>query len=151
MTTSEPIGDGETLTVQIPLRLRKRGGRKLMIVPEGATAWAPQRAHIDDAMVRAIARAHRWRHMLETGVHTTITELAAAEKINASYVGRVLRLTLLSPEIVQAIIDGRQPPELTLATLMRPFPAGWRKQANGLHRYSRHEPSARNVPLGCSA
>jgi hypothetical protein len=85
-------------------------------------------------MVKAIARAHRWQHMLETGVHTTIAELAAAEKINASYVGRVLRLTLLSPEIVEAIIDGRQPPELTLAALMRPFPAGWREQVNGLHR-----------------
>ena len=52
------IGDGETLTVQIPLRLRKRGGRKLMVAPEGATAWAPQRARVDNAMVKAIARAH---------------------------------------------------------------------------------------------
>ena len=60
------IVDGETLTVQIPLRLRKRGGRKLMVVPEGATAWALQRPRVANAMVKAIARAHRWRKMLRT-------------------------------------------------------------------------------------
>ena len=79
---TEQIGDGETLTVPIPLRLRKRGGRKLMVVPEGATAWAPQRARVDGAMVKAIARAHRWRRLIESGEYASISELAAAEKIN---------------------------------------------------------------------
>ena len=85
MTAAEQISDSETLTVQIPLRLRKRGGRKLMIVPEGATAWAPQRARVDSAVVKAIARAHRWRRMVESGDYASVTELAAAEKINQSY------------------------------------------------------------------
>ena len=79
---ADQIVDGETLTVQIPLRLRKRGGRKLMVVPEGATPYAPQRARVDSAMVKATARAHRWRRMLEDGTYGTIAELAAAEKIN---------------------------------------------------------------------
>ena len=70
----------------------------------------------------------RWLKLLETGVYATIDEMAAAEKINASYVCRVLRLTLLAPDIVEAILDGRQPPEVTLAGLMRPFPAGWGEQ-----------------------
>ena len=75
-------------------------------------------------MVKAIARAFRWREMLENGTHATIAEVAAAEKINETYVGRVLRLTLLAPDIVEAILGGRQPAEVTLAGLMRPFSVG---------------------------
>lgn len=77
------------------------------------------------AMVKALARAFRWRKLLETGVFATVEEIAAAEKINASYVSRVLRLTLLAPNIVEAILDGRQPAEMTLAVLMEPFAVGW--------------------------
>ena len=80
-------------------------------------------------MVKAIARAFRWRAMLENGKHATIAEIAAAEKINESYVGRVLRLTLLAPDIVEAILDGRQPAGVTLAGLMRPFAVEWTEQA----------------------
>jgi hypothetical protein len=128
MTAVDQICDGETLTVQIPLRLRRRGGRKLMIVPKGATAWAPQRARVDNAMVKAIARAHRWRRLLESGEYSSITDLAAAEKISQSYVCRVLRLTLLAPDVVEAILDGRHTAEMTLATMMEPFPVGWQEQ-----------------------
>jgi hypothetical protein len=78
-------------------------------------------------MVKAIARAFRWREM-ENGTYATIAEVAAAEKINESYVGRVLRLTMLAPDIVEAILDGRQPAEMTLAGLMRRFAVGWREQ-----------------------
>jgi hypothetical protein len=63
--------------------------------------------------------------MLEGGECATIREIAAAEKINESYVGRVLRLTLLAPDFVEAILDGRQPAQVTLAVLMRPFAVGW--------------------------
>ena len=122
---ADKVCDSETFTVRIPLRLRKRGGRKLLIAPGDATAWAPQRARVDSAMVKAIARAHRWRRLLESGEYGSITELAAAEKINQSYVGRVMRLTLLSPEIVQVILDGRNTAELTIAALMKPFSADW--------------------------
>jgi hypothetical protein len=66
---------------------------------------------------KAIARAFRWREMLENGTHATIAEIAAAEKINETYVGRVLRLTLLAPDIVEAILNGRQPAEMALAGL----------------------------------
>ena len=79
-------------------------------------------------MVKAIARAFRWRELLENGTHATIAEIAAAEKINESYVGRVLRLTLLAPDIVEAILGGRQPAGLQLADLLRRFPVGWREQ-----------------------
>jgi hypothetical protein len=120
-------------------RLRKRGGRKLIVVPEGATAWAPPRARVDSAMLKAIARGHRWRRLIESGEYASTTELAAAEKINQSYVCRVLimRLTLLAPEIVEAILDGRQPAELMLANLMQSFPVGWQEQVEGWISVSR--------------
>jgi hypothetical protein len=79
-------------------------------------------------LVKALSRAFRWRKLLETGVFATVEEIAAAEKINASYVGRVLRLTLLAPDIVEATLDGRQPTNLTLAVLMRPFAVGRKEQ-----------------------
>lgn len=120
--------DGRTMTVRVPMTFTKRGGRKLVISPDGVSAVAPSRPRVDSTMVKALARAFRWRKLLETGVFATIEEIAAAEKINASYVGRVLRLTLLMPEIVEVILDGRQPPELTLAVLMKPFAVAWAKQ-----------------------
>lgn len=128
MTDAEQISDGETLTVQVPLRLRKRGGHKLMVAPEGTTAWAPQRARVDNAMVKAIARAHRWRRLLESGEYSSITELATAEKVNQSYVCRVLRLTLLAPEIVDAILNGAQPANVQIEHLLKPFSVEWLQQ-----------------------
>ena len=67
--------------------------------------------------------------MMETGRYGTIDELAAAEKINPSYVSRLLRLTLLAPAIVEAILEGRQPDSMTLPSLMEPFPLEWGRQA----------------------
>jgi hypothetical protein len=121
--------NGATLSVDIPLRIRRRGGRKVMLAPDGTSAWAPPRARVDNAMVKAIARAHRWRQMLESGEYTSITDLAAAERINQSYVCRVLRLTLLAPALVEAILDGRHPSRLQLRTLLNPFPSDWSAQA----------------------
>jgi hypothetical protein len=77
-------------------------------------------------MVKAIVRAFRWRDMLENDEYATIREIAAAEKINETYVGRVLRLTLLAPDIVEAILGGRQPPALQLDRLLWRFPVGWK-------------------------
>jgi hypothetical protein len=81
-------------------------------------------------MIKALARAFRWRKLLETGVYGTIEELAAAEKINSSYLSRVLRLTLLSPYVVEVILDGRHPSDLTLAKIMEPFPVKWQEQVS---------------------
>jgi hypothetical protein len=128
-------GDGRTVTIRIPMSIRRRGGRKLVLALDGTNvAMAPVRRHIDNAVVKATARAFRWRELLENGTHATIAEIAAAEKINESYVGRVLRLTLLAPDIVEAIMGGRQPAALTLATLMRRFPVGWAAQRAALLR-----------------
>jgi len=112
--------------VRVPLAVRKRGGRKLVLTPGG---MAPRgAAAADTTLVKAVARAFRWRRMLETGRYSTINELAAAEKINSSYVSRLLRLTLLAPDIVEAILDGRQPDGMSLPGLMVPFPVEWGEQ-----------------------
>ena len=124
--------DGATLTVHVPMKIRRRGGRKLVIAPDGSTGWAPPRAQIDNTLVKALARAHRWRRLLESGRYANVEEIAAAEKINASYISRILRLALLAPDIVEAILDGRQPREMQLADLLSPFPVEWETQRRSL-------------------
>ena len=109
-----------TLSVRVPFAVRKRGGRKLAITPDGRTERP--RPRIDSALGEAIARAYRWQRLLEIGECGSITELAAAEKIDRSYLCRVLRLTLLAPEFVEAIPDGRQVEAVTLPALMKGSP-----------------------------
>jgi hypothetical protein len=117
-------GSAQTLTVVIALNVKPRGGRKAMVTP-GVLALERRQ---DVTLIKAVARAFRWRRMLEGGQYTTVQELAAAEKINASYVSRVLRLTLLAPDMVEAILDGRQPEGMTLPGLLKPFPIVWNGQ-----------------------
>jgi hypothetical protein len=114
----------QTLTVVIPLRVKARGGRKAMVTP-GVLALERRQ---DITLIKAVARAFRWRRMLESGCFGTINELAAAERINSSYVSRVLRLTLLAPDLVEAILDGRQPEAMNLRRLLMPFPVAWSEQ-----------------------
>ena len=94
--------------MHIPLTFRRRGGRKLVVTPDGAP-WAP-RPRVDNAIVKALARAFRWRKMLDDGAHPTLEDLARANGVNSTYVSRLLRLTMLAPDVVgaQAILDGRQ-------------------------------------------
>jgi len=104
---------------------RKQGGRKLVIAPNGTETGAPVRHRVDNAMVKALARGFRWRKLLNTGVYGSIDEITAKEKINSSYVGRLLRLTLLAPDTVEAILDRRRPADMTLAALIQPFALVW--------------------------
>jgi hypothetical protein len=118
-----------TMTVRLPLTLRRQGSRKTIVTPAGTL---PMPARVDITLVKALARAFRWRRMLETGRYATIDELARAEKINPSYVSRVLRLTLLAPDIVEAILDGRQPEGMTLPDLKKIVPVEWQSQRSNL-------------------
>jgi hypothetical protein len=120
--------DGRTITVHIPITMRHQGGRKQVVTPAGATPWIPTPSRVDNTIVKAIVRAYRWRDMLESGRHATVRDLAKAEVINESYLGRILRLTLLSPSIVEAILEGRQPPTLELDDLLTQFPVEWDQQ-----------------------
>ena len=129
MTQLNPVTDDQPVTVRVPITIRQRGGRKLVLAPDGRAVIAGSVCRrIDSAMIKAIARAFRWRDMLESGEYATIREIANAEKINETYVGRVLRLTLLAPDIVEAILNGLQPTQLQLDGLMRRFPVVWNEQ-----------------------
>ena len=112
------------MTLHVPFRIVKRGGRKEMQLPDGALQ--PRRT--DSTLVKALARAFRWKRMLESGEFTTIAELAEREGIAVSYMTRVLRLTLLAPDIVEAILDGKQGPEVTMSRALGPFPVEWERQ-----------------------
>lgn len=114
----------ETVTIHVPFRIVKRGGRKEMQLPPGA----PAQRKTDNTLIKALARAFRWKRMLDSGEFATIAELAEREGIAPSYMTRLLRLTGLAPDIVEAIMDGRQGLEVTLAVLMKRVPAEWSAQ-----------------------
>jgi hypothetical protein len=118
----------QTVTVTVPFAIRKRGGRTLVVTPDGVTSAPAPRTRVDSTLLKALARGFRWRKLLETGHFATIQEIADAENINPSYVSRLLRMTLLAPEIVEAILTGTQPAELTRAKVMKPFSMEWQRQ-----------------------
>lgn len=122
MTRAKPVP--ETVTVHIPFRIVKRGGRKEMQLPDGASS----QPKTDNTLVKALARAFRWKRMLESGDFTPMAELAEHEGIAPSYMTRVLRLTLLAPNIIDDVLNGKQAPEVTLARVLEPFPVDWRRQ-----------------------
>ena len=127
----------QTITIRVPFAIRKRGGRKLVVAPDGTETGAPVQHRVDNTMIKALARGFRWRKLLDSGVFGSIDEIAAKEKINSSYVGRLLRMTLLAPNIVEAILDGRQSVEISLVVLMAPFTVVWRDQEHVLCMHKR--------------
>jgi hypothetical protein len=122
------------ITVHVPLTIRSRGGRKLVITPDGSPGVPLSRTRADPAMVKALARAHRWKQLLEEGRYASLSEMAKAERIDRSYLGKMLRLTLLAPDIVEAILDGRQPPHIGLPALLQSVPSMWDEQRSMIAR-----------------
>jgi hypothetical protein len=122
-----------TLIVRVPLPPRHRGGRKFVVGP-GGIAWTGRRVVVDNTVIKALARAHRWKAMLESGEYGSMTELARTEKINLSYLCRVLRLTLLAPDVAETLLDGRHK-QLQLSDLLRPIPLIWAEQRQKLKCY----------------
>jgi hypothetical protein len=117
----------DTLTIRIPIRLQRRGGRKLIVTPEGVAAPA-RKPNRDETLIKALVRAHRWRRRIESGRAKSITDLAEQEGVTMAYVCRLLPLTCLAPDIVAAILDGRQPKGLRLAEMLGSGPLAWEEQ-----------------------
>ena len=118
----------DTVTVRVPLAIRKRGGRKVVVSPDGSVLPSAPRhvaTNADPALMKALGRAFRWKRLLDDGTYASVSDIARAEKLDRTYVGDVLRLTLLAPEIVEAILEGRQGEDVTLPGLMKPFPSEW--------------------------
>ncbi|MEO5327568.1 MAG: hypothetical protein H7829_04925 [Magnetococcus sp. THC-1_WYH] len=128
MNKAQLSRDGKNIIIRIPYRFRRIGGRKEIIAPEGSdTRFRPQ-ARPDEALIKALVRGFRWRDMMESGEAGSVKELANKEKIDPSYMARTLRLTLLAPDIVEAILEGRQPEALSVERLRGPFPVEWEDQ-----------------------
>ena len=121
---------------------KRHGGRKVIIAPDGGDAWAPAKPRPDETLIRALARAHRWKRMLEEGRYRSAAEIAEAEGVTRSFVNRLLRLTLLAPDIVEAILDGRQPKGMQLEELTRAMPSAWEEQQHRLtfERFAKSKP-----------
>jgi hypothetical protein len=118
--------DGTTLVVRIPMRFQHRGGRKRIVAPDGTAIVPSSKPQPDGALVKALARAWRWQRMLDSGEHGTLVEVADAEGIGRSYASRVLRLTLLAPDIIERILDGW--PTAGLVRFSKSFPIEWERQ-----------------------
>jgi len=117
----------DTLTIRIPMRLQRRGGRKLIMTPEGAAKPTPK-PRPDETLIKALVRAHRWRRRIENGQAKSITDLAEQEGVTDAYVCRLMPLSCLAPDIVEALLDGRQPKGLRLAELLGNGPVTWEEQ-----------------------
>jgi hypothetical protein len=117
----------DTLTIRIPIRLQRRGGRKLIMMPEGVATPARKPSR-DETLIKALVRAHRWRRRIESGQARSVTDLAEQEGVTDAYVCRLLPLTCLAPYIVEAILDGRQPKGLKLVEMLGNGPLGWGEQ-----------------------
>lgn len=124
--------DGKTLAVHVPMQFRKRSGRKMVIAPAappgGTQPWAKPQLGVDDALVRTLAQAFHFQQLLDEGRYATVGDLACAKKLDQSFVARILRLTLLAPDIIEAILDGRHDACLQRQTLLRGLPREWEKQ-----------------------
>jgi len=120
-----------TITVHIPISFKKHGGRKYIITPEAMPEQytAPVEK---DSILKAIGQAFTWKSMIEEGKVASVTELAKKLKVNESYAGRIVRLTLLAPDILESLLNGRQPKYLTLRDLSKPFPLDWNEQREQL-------------------
>ena len=118
----------DVISVDLPMTFKKRGGRKVIVLPDGTYGNPLPMATIDNTMIKAVARAFRWQRLLENGTYRCLDEIAKAEKIGPSFVSRLIRLALLAPDIVEAILAGKQPAHLTLRDLMQQFPVEWAGQ-----------------------
>jgi hypothetical protein len=128
MVKTEINGDGSAVTVRIPLAIRNRGGRKIVVSPDGQQTWAPSRPRFDNTLLRAVVQAFHWKKQLDAGQFATVSEVAEAENLNGSYVSHVLKLTLLAPDLVEKILEGRQPVAMQLQPIVRTITECWAEQ-----------------------
>lgn len=122
--------DGQTMTVHVPICLKRRGGRKLVVTPAGIVLppAQPVKSQFDVALTRALIRAWKWQKGLREGKYDSVEVLAEQEKVSSSYIWLILRLNFLAPDLKRLIISGHQPKHWQLKTFLKPFPDIWEKQ-----------------------
>ena len=128
MSSIESRLDGSTLVVRIPMRFQRRGGRKRIVAPDGSAIVPSSKPQPDGTLVKALARAWRWQHMLDEGVYSSVIEISDAEGISKSYVSRILQLALLAPDVVERVLEGSSGIDLRLEALRASIPLAWDEQ-----------------------
>jgi hypothetical protein len=123
-----PSDDGSYVDVFVPIAFKRFGGRKVIVAPDGTPLVHDRSKATDTTLTKALARACRWQRLLDDGVYASLADIAEKERINRSYVSRTIRLSLLAPDIVEAILSGKQPATLRLADFEAPFPIDWSEQ-----------------------
>ena len=118
----------DIVSIQVPMTFRRRGGRKLIISPDGTAGPPTETVVIENALIRALAQAFRWRDLFENGTYGSLDEIARKENVAESYISRTMRLTLLAPDLIEMILDDRQPERLTARKLAVAFPLDWAQQ-----------------------
>ncbi len=126
--TKQATVEVATMTIHIPVQFKRRGGRKLVLTPDGVASPIAPKPAVDDTMLKLLIKGHRWRRRIESGKAKSITDLAAQEKVTNVYVSRILSLTCLAPDIAAAILDGRQPRGLSANLMLKNVPVGWDQQ-----------------------
>lgn len=116
------------IIVNVPLRLKKRGGRKEVILPQASDADTLMAQPHQEALVIALARAHRWQKLLDEGKFASISDIAREIGLDVSFAARLMRLTLLSPDIVEMVLAGQEPSGLSLTMLTKPISPLWKEQ-----------------------
>lgn len=116
------------ISVNVPLKLKKRGGRREVILPQAFASDEPTYESRQEALVIAIARAHRWQELLDDGKFDSISALAREIGLDISFAARLMRLTLLAPDIVEAILMGEEPSGVSLSVLTKHLPPDWESQ-----------------------
>lgn len=116
-----------SITVRVPLKIRRRPGRKTLVTPVRSDGAAALPTRADPALLKALARAFRYQKLLDEGRYASISEMAAAERIERGYLGALLRLTLLAPDVVETILEGRQPESIALPGLLKAIPVAWER------------------------
>ncbi len=120
--------DGDAIVVRIPVRFHRRNGRQMVLTHGGSNGQAAPERETNGSLVSALAKAYRWQEQLEWGEYASLEDLAAANGVDRTYVGRILRLTSLAPEIVERILDGDEPEGVSLRRLQKDLPLAWSDQ-----------------------
>jgi hypothetical protein len=127
-----PTVERDGQVIRIPMTFKRRGGRKEIIVPEGLPAGPRSKSPTQEPLLVALARAFHWKELIDGGRYSSVTELARALDVDRSYVGRIIRLTLLAPDVVEAILRGVEPSGLSLERLTKRLPMLWSEQREKL-------------------
>lgn len=117
-----------SITIRVPLTIRRQPGRKTVVTPVRGGGETALQSRADPALVKALARAFRYQRLLNEGRYASISEMAVGERVERGFLGTVLRMSLLAPDLVEAILNGRQPAGATLSRLAARIPAAWASQ-----------------------